>query len=111
MRRYAAPPHGASKTQIIQNFRIIVGYPTAEYLPLPRVRWRLESLHLLQNLECPSLAKDLATGSHMLPSQQPAHELRRRHRLYLLSQRTQSQPVNPRQQPAVTPLRITWRRT
>src|ERR1700719_2618856 len=104
MRRYAAPPNRPSKTQMVQNFGIVVRYPTAEYLPFPRVRWRLKSLHLLQDLKCPSLAKDLTRGSAMRPSQPPAHELRARHRLDLLPQRTQSQPVNPCQQSTVAPL-------
>ena len=52
------------------------------------------------------LARNLRPRSHMLPAQQPAHELRRRDRLNLLPQHPHRQPMNPRQQPPLAPLRL-----
>ena len=52
-----------------------------------------------------ALAAELRSRSHVLPAQQPAHELRRRDRLHLLAQPADRQAMNARQQPPVAPLR------
>ena len=60
-------------------------------------------MKLLQDFECPAFAKDLRSGGNVLPAQQPAHELRGSHRLDLLAQRPEREPVNSRQQPPIAP--------
>ena len=102
--REASPTHGSGKAELVEPPRIVIGDAPAENLSLPRIRRNFESLQLAQYIEDRTLSLDLASGRHMLPTQQPAHELRRGYRLDLLAQRGNRQPVNAGQQAPFAPL-------
>src|SRR5438270_11880756 len=72
-------------------------------MALPCIGRNFESLQLSQDLECGALTLHLRFGRDMLPSQQPAHELRRSHRLHLLAKRSHSEAMNAGEQAAVAP--------
>ena len=82
-----------------RRLRIVVRDPPRENLPFPGICRRFESLKLLQDLERATLAENLRTWCDVLPAQQPAHELRRGHRLDFFAQRAERQPMNAREQP------------
>ena len=71
---------------------------------LPGIRRNFETLQLSQRLQQTALAAQLRLRSDVLPTQQPAHELRCRHRLNLLAQRGYRKVMDARQQPPLAPL-------
>src|SRR5581483_11018462 len=99
MRREPPPADRPRQAELIERCRIVVAHPPREHLPLPCIGWNLESLQLPKHLQQASLAGELRPLGHVLPAQQPAHELRLRYRLDLPPQPAQGQPVNARQQP------------
>ena len=70
---------------------------------LPGIGGGLESLQLPDDFEHASFSNNLRAWGDVLPAQQPAHELSSSDRLNLLAQRAEREPVNARQQPAITP--------
>ena len=69
----------------------------------PGVCRRLETLQLLKGFERSAISEELRAGSDVLPTQQPAHELRGGYGLNLPAQRPNRQAMNARQQSPVAP--------
>jgi hypothetical protein len=76
-------------------------------LLFPGIRWRFKTLQLLQGFQRSALAEEARFRSEVLPTEQPAHELRGVHGLNLFAQSAQREAVNAREQAAVAPLRFT----
>ena len=104
MRRQASPADGAGQAQLIERSGIVVVHAARQNLLLPGVRRNFETLQLAQHFQQSALAGELRLRRHVLPAQQPAHELRRRDRLNLLAQRRDREVMNARQQPPLAPL-------
>src|SRR5262249_5922616 len=81
-----------------------VGHAALQNLTFPGVRGRFEALQLAQYLQQSAITHKLRSRRHMLPAQQPAHELCLRYRLNLAAQFTDGEPVDTRQQTAFAPL-------
>src|ERR1700722_11692870 len=94
MRREASPAHRAGQAEMIEGFGSVTGDAPLQYLALPGIRGRLKALELAKNFQQTALACDLRARSEVLPAQEPAHELRGRHRLDLLAQFTNGETVN-----------------
>jgi hypothetical protein len=60
-------------------------------------------LQLADDFKHTSFSFHLRAWGKVLPAQQPTHELSSSDRLNLLAQRSQREPMNARQQPAVAP--------
>ena len=103
MRREAPPADRAGEAKIIENFGIVIGNAAREDLRFPGIRGRFEALKLLEDFERAVFAEQPRIRRHVLPAQQPAHELRRVHRLDLLAQSAERQLVNAREHAAVAP--------
>ena len=103
MGRNPSPANRSGKAKLVKPFGIVVGNATCQYLPLPSIRWNFKSLQLAKHFESCAFALHLRSRRDMLPSQQPAHELRSGDGLNLLTQRGDGKAVNARQQPPVAP--------
>src|SRR5579863_7738859 len=108
VRRQSSPTDRSRQAKLIQPLRIVIRNPPRQNLPLPSIRRNLESLQLLQNFQRASFTRCLRPRSHMLPSQQPPQELRRRDRLNLLAQHSNGQPMDAGQQPSLAPFNFGW---
>ena len=106
MRRQPSPTHRPGQAKLVKPFRIVIHNAPRQHLPLPGIRRNLKPLQLPQHFQRAPLARNLRPRRHMLPAQQPLHELRRRNRLDLLAQRGNSQPMNASQQPPLAPFRL-----
>src|SRR5271157_274689 len=104
MRRQPSPADGASEAKLIELCRIVLVHPRRENLLLPCVRRNFKTLQLSHGFQQSSLAAQLRLRSHVLPAQQPAHELCSRNRLNLLAERGYGEVVNARQQTPIAPL-------
>src|SRR5215469_1119218 len=110
MRRQAAPSDSAGQTKLIEPFGVIVSDAAAEHLALPCIGWNLESLQLAEHFEGGALALHLRAWCDMLPAQEPAHELRRVDRLYLLAKGGNRKTVNASKQAAIAPFGLVCHR-
>ena len=104
MRRQPSPADGAGQAELIEPGGIVIRDAPRQNLALPGIGGNFKSLQLAQNLERGALALHLSARRHMLPAQQPAHELRGSDRLNLFAQRGHRQAMNSRQQPPLAPL-------
>ncbi len=76
---------------------IVARNSSREHKAFPRARRDFETLQLTKHFKRSVFAPYLSPGSNVLPAQQPVHELRRRHRLDLLAEGRDRQPMNTRQ--------------
>src|SRR5690348_11664164 len=105
MWREPAPTDSAGKAQTIEMGRVVFAHTLPQDLPLPSIRGNLESLKLAQYFQQTAFAVELCSRSDVLPSWQPAHELRRSRWLDLLAQGAKRKAMNARQQSPIAPLR------
>src|ERR1700680_1715423 len=103
MGRQAPPPNGPGQAKLVQNLRVVVCDSPREDPIFPGVCRRLETLQLPERFECSAISEQLSSRRNVLPTEEPAHELRGGDRLNLFSQRADGQAVNARQQSPVTP--------
>src|SRR5258708_28708635 len=106
MWRQPSPSYRPGQAQLVKPLGIVIGHPPRQNLPLPGIRRNLESLQLVQDFQRAALSYDLSSISDVLPSHEPAHELRCRYRLNLLAQRANSKTVNAGQQPPLAPFSL-----
>ncbi len=110
-RSQSRPDRPAGEAQIVEPGELVVGEAHRQDLRLPRRGGRLESLQLADDRveRIRSLAA-LVLG-HVLPAEQEAHEILRRHRLDFLAQAADRVAMDAGQQRAVAPFgrRRAWR--
>src|ERR1700686_2687667 len=104
MRRQTSPAHRASQAELVQPLRIVIGNAPCQDLPLPCIGRDFESLKLTHHFQRGPLTLNLCSWSHVLPAEQPAHKLRPRYGLDLLSQRGDRESMDSRQQTPLAPL-------
>ena len=85
------------------NLRVVVRDSLGQYPVFPGIRRRFKTLKLLEHFKRSALSKQLRAWRHMLPTQQPTHELRGGYGLNLFAQRPDRQSMNARQQSPVAP--------
>src|SRR5947207_14887218 len=103
MWRQPPPSNCASQTKLVKSFEIVIGNTLREDMPLPRIGWNFEPLQLPYDFESRAFALHLRSRRNVLPAQQPAHELRRRHRFDLFTEGCDCETVNAREQATIAP--------
>src|ERR1700751_3808244 len=88
---------------MIEIFRIVVPDALRQNLFLPRIGRNLEALQLPQDFKQTALPAQLRTLSNMLPTRQPAHELRWSHRLNLFAQCAKREAMDARKEAPIAP--------
>ncbi len=106
MRRQASPADCSGEAKLIEPLGIVVGDAAGQNLPLPGVGGNFKSLKLAHDFERGALALNLSSRRHMLPAQEPLHELGGGDRLNLLAQSGHGQAMDARQQPPLAPLGV-----
>src|SRR5438128_11909708 len=106
MRGKSSPANRACEAELVERPRIVSADAPRQYASFPGIRGRLETLKLSQRLKHSPFAQELRPGRHVLPAQEPPHELRRGHRFDLFAQRPQRQSMDTRQEAPITPLRF-----
>jgi len=103
-------PHDlAGEAQLIEPGLIIAVQARGQDLALPRARRGLEALQLLEDAEQAVGADQLRVLGGALPAQQEAHERGGAHRLDLLAQPREGEPMDAGEHPAVAPLELAER--
>ena len=108
MWREASPANCSGQAKLIERRRIVVVHSRRQDVPLPSVRRNFETLQLTHGLQQSAFAAQLRLRGNVLPTQQPAHILRRGDRLDLLAQGGHGEVVNARQQSPIAPLDRAW---
>jgi len=88
---------------MVQPLGIEIGDTPSEDLRFPGIRGRLETLDLANRFERAPFAEKLRARGNMLPAKLSVHELRRGNGLDFLSELSERQPVDAREQSAFTP--------
>ena len=97
-------PTAPVRQRLIENFRDRNSRCVAQGFAAPRHSRAPRSLGAAASTSSvPRSPRSCVLGRDVLPAQQPAHELRRGHRLNLLAQSAERQPMNAREQTAVAP--------
>src|SRR6266699_3244266 len=101
--RQAAPSDAACKAELVQPLGSIIFYARGEHLRFPGRSGELKAIEQFQNGMNAFRSFSAVTRVHPLPREKKSLELCDADRLYFGSQPVNREPMNPRQQPAITP--------
>src|SRR6185503_19296734 len=74
-----SPRDGSREAELLQVVRVVAGDPRGKYVGLPRARGELDALELAHHLEQPLAAMEVRARLYVLPAEEEAHEIGRRH--------------------------------